>query len=151
MEKVRNDGKKRGVRLRQGAVPVARGGCLVRVTGGNAHATPGSRDDTVAAVSPATLRPVPAAPAPEPVDLPAEIANKAARPAEQRLNVRFTPEGYAQLQALARRGDKTVSETVRDALGLLGWLDERMDEGSQLIIKQKDGQMFVVAKPKTLR
>lgn len=86
-----------------------------------------------------------------PEDVAAEIANSAPQPADQRLNVRFTPEGYAQVQEMARLADKSVSETVRDALGLLGWLDERMREGSQLIIKQKDGQMFVVAKPKTLR
>ena len=86
-----------------------------------------------------------------PEEMAAEIANNAPQPSEQRLNVRFTPEGYAQVQEMARLADKSVSETVRDALGLLGWLDERMREGSQLLIKQKDGQMFVVAKPKTLR
>ena len=92
-----------------------------------------------------------APPAPGEVGKAAEIANNAPQPAEQRLNVRFTPEGYAQLQALAKRGNKSVSETVRDALGLLGWLDDQMIEGSQLILKQKDGKMFVVAKPKSLR
>lgn len=88
-----------------------------------------------------------APPAPSKAEMAAEIANTT-QPSEQRLNVRFTPEGYAQLQALARRGEKTVSETVRDALSLLGWLDDQMREGGQLLIKQKDGQMLVVAKPR---
>jgi len=98
-------------------------------------------------VVPAREDDAPPAPSKAEVEMAAEIANTT-QPSEQRLNVRFTPEGYSQLQALARRGEKTVSETVRDAISLLGWLDDQMREGGQLLIKQKDGQMLVVAKPR---
>ena len=73
---------------------------------------------------------------------------KATEPEERRLNVKFSPEAYAQLQEMARRRGKSISETVRDALSTDLWIEEQMREGSKLLVERRDGKMYTVLVPR---
>lgn len=84
--------------------------------------------------------------APEEIEMLPDFG--AGRPAaDQRLNVRFTPEAYTQLQEMARRRGKSVSETVRDALGLDQWIEDQLASGYSLQLKRGDGAVKTVARP----
>ena len=84
----------------------------------------------------------------EEIEVPAEFGN-ARQPADQRLNVRFTPEAYAQLQEMAMRRGLSVSETVRRALSFDLWFEESAWlSGYSLQLRRGDGAVKTVARPK---
>jgi|GEM_PF-1985776 len=82
----------------------------------------------------------------EVIEVPAEFGN-ARQPADQRLNVRFTPEAYAQLQEMAMRRGLSVSETVRRALSFDLWFEDQLASGYSLQLKRGDGAVKTVARP----
>lgn len=80
------------------------------------------------------------------IEVPAEFGN-ARQPADQRLNVRFTPEAYAQLQEMAVRRGLSVSETVRRSLSFDLWFEDQLASGYSLQLKREDGAVKTVARP----
>jgi Ribbon-helix-helix protein, copG family len=73
--------------------------------------------------------------------------NKEDNPEERRLNVKFSPAAYGELQAMAKRRGKTVSEAVRDALSLDLWLEDQMRAGYSLQLRNPKGETMIVARP----
>ena len=82
----------------------------------------------------------------EEIEVPAEFGNARQR-ADQRLNVRFTPEACAQLQERAMRRGLSVSETVRRAFSFDLWFEDQLANGYSLQLKHGDGAVKTVARP----
>lgn len=80
------------------------------------------------------------------IGVPAGFGN-ARQPADQRLNVRFTPEVYAQLQEMAICRGLSVSEAVRRALSFDLWFEDQLASGYSLQLKRRDGAVKTVARP----
>jgi hypothetical protein len=66
---------------------------------------------------------------------------------ERRLNVKFSPAAYAQLQAMAARRGKSISQTVREALGFDLWIEEQLAAGKTLLLEDR-GQLRQVLVPR---
>lgn len=60
---------------------------------------------------------------------------------DRRLSVTFADSTYRVLEDLAERKRKSMAEVLRDALALENYAQRAVEEGSQLLIRQKDGQV----------
>jgi len=58
-----------------------------------------------------------------------------------RFNVNFSEGAYRDLNALAERRGKTMSEVLRDAIALERWFDQTRREGSKVLVEKPDGSM----------
>lgn len=58
-----------------------------------------------------------------------------------RFNVNFSEGAYRDLNTLAQRKGKTMSEILRDAIALERWFDETRREGSKVLVEQSDGRI----------
>jgi len=58
-----------------------------------------------------------------------------------RFNVNFSEGAYRDLNTLAERRGKTMSEVLRDAIALERWFDETNREGNKVLVEQPDGRI----------
>jgi len=58
-----------------------------------------------------------------------------------RFNVNFSEGAYRDLNALAERRGKTMSEVLHDALWLEGKLDSVRREGGKVLVERPDGSV----------
>lgn len=58
----------------------------------------------------------------------------------RRVNVNFSEEAYATLEAIATRRGCTVSDLVREAINMEKWLEDMHQQGSRLLV-ERDGQL----------
>jgi hypothetical protein len=58
-----------------------------------------------------------------------------------RFNVNFSDAAYRDLNTLAERKGKTMSEVLRDAIALERWFDETRSVGSKVLVEQPDGRI----------
>jgi hypothetical protein len=58
-----------------------------------------------------------------------------------RFNVNFSEGAYRDLNTLAERRGKTMSEVLRDAISLERWFDETKREGNKVLVEQPDGRI----------
>lgn len=58
-----------------------------------------------------------------------------------RFNVNFSENAYRDLNTLAERKGKSMSEVLRDAVALERWFDETRREGSKVLVEQPDGSI----------
>ena len=65
----------------------------------------------------------------------AETAQKP-QPGVRRVNVNFSHEAFEMLQSLARRKGTTMSEVLRDAIGLEDWFDETWRSGGRVLVER---------------
>lgn len=65
------------------------------------------------------------------------MANSSSRKVH-RVNVNFSEGAWAELQALASRSGRTISEVIRDAIGLAKWFQDEIDSGSRILV-ERDG------------
>jgi hypothetical protein len=63
-------------------------------------------------------------------------AGHSSRAATRRVNVNFSEATYQALEELAHRRGKSMAEALRDAVMLNRWLDEALEEGGRLYVKQ---------------
>lgn len=54
----------------------------------------------------------------------------------RRININLDDETYEELQQLARRKHKTMSETLRDALALEKWFQDTRSEGGRILLER---------------
>jgi len=54
----------------------------------------------------------------------------------KRININLNDETYEELQDLARRKRKNMSETLRDALALEKWFQDTRDEGGHVLVER---------------
>ncbi len=59
---------------------------------------------------------------------------------DHRVNVNFSDAAYRELNELAQRRGKTMSEVLRDSLALERWFDETQREGSRVLV-ERDGKV----------
>jgi hypothetical protein len=58
-----------------------------------------------------------------------------------RFNVNFSDAAYRDLNTLAERKGKTMSEVLRDAIALERWFDDARSSGSKVLVEQPDGRI----------
>jgi metal-responsive CopG/Arc/MetJ family transcriptional regulator len=58
----------------------------------------------------------------------------------RRVNVNFSENAYRELNELAQRRGKTMSEVLRDAIELERWFDETRREGNRVLV-ERDGKV----------
>jgi hypothetical protein len=58
-----------------------------------------------------------------------------------RFNVNFSEGAYRDLNTLAERKGKSMSEVLRDAVALERWFDETRREGNKVLVEQPDGRI----------
>jgi hypothetical protein len=58
-----------------------------------------------------------------------------------RFNVNFSEGAYRDLNTLAQRKGKSMSEVLRDAIALERWFDETRREGNKVLVEQPDGRI----------
>lgn len=61
-------------------------------------------------------------------------------PRVHRVNVNFSEEAWRELQDLAVRRGKTISDVLREALALEHWFDEQRRAGHRILV-ERDGQV----------
>lgn len=62
-----------------------------------------------------------------------------------RVNVNFSREAYEDLDKLARDQGKTISETLRDAVGFARWYEEVRRAGGHLLV-ERNGKLREIVK-----
>jgi Ribbon-helix-helix protein, copG family len=68
-----------------------------------------------------------------------QAAEKGA-PVTRRVNVNFSEPVYRLLEELARRRGTTMTEILRHAIALEGWVEEERASGGRFLI-ERDGQI----------
>jgi hypothetical protein len=58
-----------------------------------------------------------------------------------RFNVNFSDAAYKDLNTLAERKGKNMSEVLRDAIALERWFDETRSSGNKVLVEQPDGRI----------
>jgi hypothetical protein len=58
-----------------------------------------------------------------------------------RFNVNFSDAAFRDLNRLAERKGKNMSEVLRDAIALERWFDETRSSGSKVLVEQPDGRI----------
>lgn len=53
-----------------------------------------------------------------------------------RVNVNFSQEAYATLERLAQERGKSMSEILRDAIGLEAWFHDATKRGDRVLLEQ---------------
>jgi len=56
----------------------------------------------------------------------------------KRININLDDKTFEELQALANRKRKTMSETLRDALALEQWFQDTQDAGNNVLVEITD-------------
>lgn len=63
-----------------------------------------------------------------------------------RVNVNFSEGAYAELQRLAALKGKTISDVLRDALGLEKWFQDVIDGGGRVLVERNGQAREVIAR-----
>lgn len=58
----------------------------------------------------------------------------------KRVNVNFSEEAYAELEAIANQRGCTISDLMREAINWQKWLDDNTRQGARLLV-ERDGQV----------
>ena len=59
----------------------------------------------------------------------------------KKVNVNFSPSAYSTLEKLAELKGKTMSEVLRDAIGLEKWFTDTTNEGGRILVERPDGKI----------
>jgi len=54
-----------------------------------------------------------------------------------RLNINLSDKAFKELEQLADKEDKSLSEVIRDALALEHWFDETRENGDRVLVERK--------------
>jgi hypothetical protein len=58
-----------------------------------------------------------------------------------RFNVNFSDPAYKILTSLAARKEKSLSDTLRDALALEKWFQDSVDKGNKILVEDSRGKV----------
>lgn len=58
-----------------------------------------------------------------------------------RVNVNFSHSAYVTLVELAARKDKSLSETLRDAIALEKWFQDTIEAGGRVLVETSNGHV----------
>lgn len=54
----------------------------------------------------------------------------------RRLNITFSDKAFRELEELAEKEGKTLSEVIRDALALEHWFDDTRQNGGRVLVER---------------
>lgn len=54
----------------------------------------------------------------------------------RRIRVIFSDQAFETLDEMAKRKNKTISEVIRDAVGLERWMDETREQGGHILVER---------------
>lgn len=68
-------------------------------------------------------------------------APSTATPTKTKITVSLTDEAAAAVEDLASRKGISASETVRRGIALMRFLEEQIEAGSSILVRNKDGEL----------
>jgi metal-responsive CopG/Arc/MetJ family transcriptional regulator len=74
------------------------------------------------------------------------MAQAAKKERTPRVNVNFSKDAYEELEEIAEKRNKNVSDVVREAIGFEKWYQDVVEGGGHVLVK-RDGRLQEIVRP----
>jgi metal-responsive CopG/Arc/MetJ family transcriptional regulator len=75
------------------------------------------------------------------------MAQAAKKERTRRVNVNFSKDAYEELEEIADKRNKNVSDVVREAIAFEKWYQDTVDSGGHVLVERKNGRLQEVLRP----